>query len=38
LQAEEAVESAVKEFEAQGVDLSGIIKTATGGDIARWAS
>ena len=37
VQAEEAVESAVKEFEAQGVDLSGIIKTATGGDIGRWA-
>ncbi|GAB4823190.1 hypothetical protein N2152v2_010236 [Parachlorella kessleri] len=32
-QAEEAVASAVKEFEAQGVDLSGIIKTASGGDI-----
>lgn len=27
--------SAVQEFEAQGVDLTGIIKTASGGDTSR---
>lgn len=37
LQPEEAVASAVQEFEAQGVDLSNIIKTASGGDIGRCA-
>ena len=35
MQSEEAVTSAVAEFEAQGVDLSNIITTATGGDLSQ---
>lgn len=35
MQAEEAVTSAVAEFEAQGVDLSNIITSATGGDLSE---
>jgi hypothetical protein len=38
LQPEEAVQSAVEEFEMQEVDLSSIIQTAEGGDISMCAS
>lgn len=39
LQADEAVASAVKEFELQGYDLSGVIRSATGtSDLDRYAA
>ncbi|KAK9808657.1 hypothetical protein WJX72_001431 [[Myrmecia] bisecta] len=34
MEAAEAVKSAVEEFELQGIDLTGIIKSATGGNVA----
>ncbi len=35
VQAEEAISSAVEEFELQGYDLSQVIKSATGGNTAE---
>lgn len=37
LQPDEALQSAIEEFEAQGVDLSNIIKTLAGGDLSTLA-
>lgn len=38
MQSDEAVESAVKEFELQGYDLSTIIRSATGTDFSKWVT
>ena len=35
MQLEEAVAAAIAEFEAQGVDLSNVITSATGGDLSN---